>query len=88
MEASIGAGPPPPAGFKMLTEKVSPLPSSNVSSVVCTVKDLAPASDWVKVRTPEMAVKSGPALAVPSEVAYSTVSSAVGMTPEGNSAML
>ena len=34
----LGAGPPPPDGLDMVTLKVSPVPSSIVSSVVCTVK--------------------------------------------------
>ena len=32
-----GVGPPPPEGLDMLTVRVSPVPSSMESSVVCTV---------------------------------------------------
>ena len=53
---SAGAGPPPPEGLEMLTVKVSPVPSSMLSPVVCTVKVCAPAAVWVKVREPLLAV--------------------------------
>ena len=33
----LGAGPPPPDGLDSVTVNVSPVPSSIVSSVVCTV---------------------------------------------------
>ena len=50
-----GAGPPPPVGLEMETVKVSEF-SARMSSVVCTVKVLFPASVWVKVRVPEVSV--------------------------------
>ena len=47
----VGAGPPPPAGLEMETEKVSP-DSVTVSSVVLTVKVLSPGESWVKEMVP------------------------------------
>ena len=52
----LGAGPPPPDGLEMVTVKVSPVPSSIVSSVVCTVKVCEPAATLVKVSVPDLAV--------------------------------
>ena len=40
----LAAGPPPPDGLEMVTVKVSPVPSSIASSVVCTVKVCEPAA--------------------------------------------
>ena len=54
--ARLGAGPPPPDGLEIVTVKVSPAPSSIVSSVVCTVKVCEPAAVLVKVSVPELAV--------------------------------
>ena len=54
--AGEGAGPPPPEGLEMVTVKVSPVPSSIASSVVCTVKVWEPAAVFVKVSVPELAV--------------------------------
>ena len=48
-----GVGPPPPVGLEMVTVKSSEF-SARMSSVVCTVKVLSPASVWVKVRVPEV----------------------------------
>ena len=45
----VGAAPPPPEGLEMLTVKVSS-GSSEVSSVVCTVKVCEPAAVSVKVK--------------------------------------
>ena len=54
---TLGAGPPPPAGLARIeTVYVSPVPSSNVSSVVWTVKVWEPAAACVKVRVPVLAV--------------------------------
>ena len=50
----LGAGPPPPLGLLMLTLKVSPVPSSMLSSVVSTVKVLSPASALVNVKGPAL----------------------------------
>ena len=50
--ASESAGPPPPEGLEMATEK-SLSDSSKVSSVVCTVKLLASGDAWVKVSVPD-----------------------------------
>ena len=52
----LGAGPPPPDGLEMVTVKVSPLPSSMLSSVVCTEKVCEPAAVLVKVSVPDSAV--------------------------------
>ena len=38
----LGAGPPPPAGLEIETVNVSPVPSSNVSSVVLHREGLRP----------------------------------------------
>ena len=48
-----GAGPPPPVGLEMVTVKFSVF-SARMSSDVCTVKVLSPASVWVKVSVPEV----------------------------------
>ena len=52
----LGAGPPPPAGLEMVTVKVSPVPSSTSSSVVCTLKVCDPAAACVNVSVPDLAV--------------------------------
>lgn len=49
----LGVGPPPPEGLDMVTVKVSPVPSSIVSSVVDTVKVLFAWSADVNVSSPE-----------------------------------
>ena len=54
--ARLGAGPPPPDGLEIATVKVSPVPSSSVSSVVWTVKVWAPAAVFVNVSVPDFAV--------------------------------
>ena len=50
----VGDGPPPPARSEMDTVKVSPVPSSRVSSVVRTVMVLVAASAGVKVSVPDV----------------------------------
>ena len=52
----LGVGPPPPDGLEMVTVKVSPVPSSRVSSVVWTVKVWDPAAAFVNVSVPDFAV--------------------------------
>ena len=52
----LGAGPPPPDGLEMVTVNVSPVPSSMVSSLVCTVNVWEPAAAFVNVSVPEFAV--------------------------------
>ena len=48
--------PPPPDGLEMVTVKVSPVPSSMVSSVVFTVNVCEPAAAFVNVSVPDFAV--------------------------------
>ena len=52
----LGDGPPPPDGLEMVTVKVSPVPSSIVSSVVCTVKVCGPAAVSGEGQRPDLAV--------------------------------
>ena len=51
----VGVDPPPPVGLEMEAVKSSEF-SARMSSMVCTVKVLSPASVWVKVRVPEVSV--------------------------------
>ena len=48
--------PPPPDGLDIDTVNVSPVPSSTVSSLVCTVKVCDPAALSLKVSVPDLAV--------------------------------
>ena len=52
---SVGVAPPPD-GFEIVTVNVSPVPSSTLSSVVCTVKVCGPAAVCVNVSFPDLAV--------------------------------
>ena len=52
----LGACPPPPDGLEIVIVKVSPVPSSSVSSVVWTVKVCDPAAVRVNVSVPDLAV--------------------------------
>ena len=52
----LGVGPPPPEGDESDTVNVSPVPSSTLSSVVCTENVWLPAAVLVNVNVPDLAV--------------------------------